>query len=146
MSERSEYIGSLIGKPYEANAKGPDKYDCWSAVAEVRRGLYGDVLPTFEVPEDPSLLWLAHQFQDSDERRNWKQVVSSWAPKDGSLVLMSRAKSAIHIGIWLAEEKGILHAVEVDGIVFQDVLTLKACGWGNLRYFERLTVDASTNA
>lgn len=136
MSERSKFVVGMIGKPYEANAKGPEKYDCWSAVAEVRRSLFGDVLPIFEVPEDPSLLWLAHQFKDSDERRNWVQVEKGSIIQDGSLVLMSRAKSAVHIGIWLKAERGILHAIETDGIVLQDALTLKACGWGNLRYFE----------
>lgn len=140
--QRMVHIRDLIGRPYKVNAKGPEEFDCWSLVQYVRRTVYGDVLPSFEVPEEPSLLWLAHQFKNSDERKNWRQVIQQGIVHkpgpDGSLVLMSRASQAVHIGIWLANEKGILHAVEKDGVVFQDLLTLKASGWGNLRYFERV--------
>lgn len=140
--DRTKIIHDLIGKPYRLNAKGPNEFDCWSCVCHVRREVFGDGLPDIEVPSDASLLWLAHEFKGNDERKNWRQVIQhgvTFKPgEDGSLVLMSRASQAVHIGIWLAIERGILHAVEGDGIIFQDHLTLKASGWGNLRYFERV--------
>lgn len=143
---RTALVASLIGRPYCINAKGPDAFHCWSLVAYVRRHVFQDGLPDFDVPEKPTLLWLAHMFRDSDERKNWRQVIQQgvvWNPgEDGNLVLMSRASQAVHIGIWLKSEGGILHAVEKDGVVFQDIPVLKANGWGNLRYFERVTSDA----
>lgn len=140
IDSRTKFLASLIGVPYKANAKGPDYYDCWSIVSYVRRHLFEDVLPSFEVPDDPSLLWLARMFQRSDERSRWIQVPQSngliLAP-DGSIVLMSRASQAVHCGIWLAPENRVLHSIETDGVVFQDILTLKGYCWGNLRFFER---------
>lgn len=139
---RNELLRSLVGKPYAENAKGPDAYDCWHLVRHVRAALFQDVLPDFDVPEKPSLLWLAHMFKNADERKNWRQVIQQgivWNPgADGNLVLMSKATSAVHIGIWLKAERGILHSVETDGVVFQDIPVIKANGWGHLRYFERV--------
>ena len=135
MTSRAQFLCDLVGKPYKPNAKGPNEYDCWSLVKSVRWALFEDTLPDFDVPSDPSLLWLARTFEHNEERKRWVQVDKL---KDGSLVLMSRASRAVHVGIWLSLERGVLHAIEGDGVVFQDLLVLKASGWGNLRYFERV--------
>lgn len=137
---RTQYLSQLIGTPYRANAKGGGEFDCWSVVCDVRHQLFGDVLPEFEVPDEPSLLWLAKAFEKAKERSHWQQVVQSnglVAAPDGSIVLMSRASQAVHCGIWLAPERRVLHAIPTDGVVFQDLMTLKTYGWSNLRYFRR---------
>lgn len=140
MLDRVEYLRSLIGRPYKANAKGPEEFDCWSLVCEVRKNLFGDVLPDFEVPDKPGLLWLAKMFEKAKEREHWKQVVSPsgvvQAP-DGAVVLMTKASHAIHCGVWLKPERSVIHAIEIDGVVFQDLMTLRGQSWTNLRFFER---------
>jgi hypothetical protein len=130
---RIKFIAGLIGTPYKENAKGPLEFDCWHAVRYVRMHLFQDVLPEYVVPEEPTLLWLAHMFKNDSERSRWQQTDTI---SDGCLVLMSKASQAVHIGIWL-KEGGVLHATKEMGIVFQDELVLKASGWGNLRFFER---------
>lgn len=137
---RDTYLSQLIGTPYKANAKGDGQFDCWSVVCDVRNHLFGDVLPQFEVPDPPSLLWLAKAFDKAKERDHWKQVEQHnglISAPDGAIVLMTRASHAVHCGIWLTPEKRVLHAIEKDGVVFQDLLTLKAYGWTNLRFFDR---------
>lgn len=135
---RKAFLKALIGKPYKLNAKGPEAFDCWHVVKCVRETLFDDVLPDIEVPKDPSLLWLGRVFRDDAERKRWEQTEEI---ADGNLVLMSRATQAVHIGIWLAEG-GVLHAVEVDGVVFQDIPVLRASGWGHLRFFKRANANS----
>lgn len=132
-SDRIKFICALIGIPYSANAKGPEAYDCWHLVREVRAKVFQDELPEYDVPEEPSLLWLAKMFERDGERAKWKEVPVA---SDGNLVLMSCASMSVHIGIFL-REGGILHTTKESGVVLQEIPVLKATGWGNLRYFER---------
>jgi len=142
VKERQEFVASLIGMPYKANTSGPETIDCWHLVRLVRERLFEDVLPMIEVPNEPSLLWLAKAFERNDERKLWQEIEQPASglvnAPDGSLVLMSKASQAVHVGIWLGPERCVLHATELDGVVFQDIPVLKACGWNNLRFFERV--------
>jgi cell wall-associated NlpC family hydrolase len=133
-SERTQYLCGLIGRPYQYNAKGPEAFDCWHLVRDVRGNLYRDVLPEYDIPDEPSLLWMAKAFRDEPERLKWQEISD---PKDGSLVLMSRATSAVHVGIFI-REGGVLHTTKEHGVLLQDITTLRASGWGNLRFFERV--------
>lgn len=137
---REEFLASLIGLPWMAGAKGPYHFDCWHLCQYVKRYLYNDPLPDMEVPPNPTWPWLIDQFKNHPEAIKWHEVPflhNIVTAHDGSIVLMARHKQPAHCGLWMAVERKILHADETLGVMFQDVLSLKADGWAKLRFFER---------
>src|SRR4051794_1373074 len=111
---REDYLNSLIGKPWKANAKGPDEFDCWHLCANVRLVLFSHHLPDVPVPQNPSWKWLVGAFEAHPERKNWQLVEPNAAgfvdAADGSIVLMARSDRPAHAGIWLMPENRVLHA------------------------------------
>lgn len=141
--ERAAYLTSLIGKPWQANAKGPDAYDCYHLAAKVQKDMWGRSLPAVEVPEEPSWAWIIKTLEEHPDRVNWalQEDVLGKVHADGAMVLMAASRLPAHIGVWFRNERSILHVDNPDGVVFQDVPTIKAIGWQRLRFYEPVILN-----
>jgi len=137
--DRSAYLTSLIGRRWEAQGQGPDSYSCWSLFREVEKRLWGRDVPSVAIPPSPSWRWMIDTISAHPERGHWAEVPTLGGivtAGDGAGVLMARADRAAHIGVWLGIERGVLHADQTVGVVFEGLSALRARGWGRLRFFE----------
>jgi hypothetical protein len=137
---REAFLNTLIGRPYKKNAKGPEAYDCWHVAVHVEDVMFGRIAPNIEVPENLSWPWLIQQFKTHPELDNWVEVLQPpnglITAADGAMVLMARNKQPAHCGVYFQRERSVLHADERDGVVFQDIPTLKMNSWAKLRFYE----------
>jgi hypothetical protein len=139
MNGRTTFLRALIGKRWEANARGPDAFDCWHLAQHVERHLFGRELPDVEVPYDLTWSWLLAIIESHPERASWAsfpQHSGLISANDGALVLMARAMRAAHFGVWLAPERGVIHCDRPCGVMFEDPATLRASGWRRLMFYE----------
>jgi cell wall-associated NlpC family hydrolase len=136
---RAQLLSPLIGRPWVANAPGPDAFDCWSLVVYLQRELFGRTLPDVSVPEDPSWTWIIEQFAAHGERSRWREVprhaTGLVIAPDGSIVLMAHVTRLAHAGVWLAPEHRVVHADQEQGVSVEDVATLAARGWRRIVVF-----------
>lgn len=137
--DRITFLNDLIGCPYEKNAKGPDKFDCWHLAVYVQLTMFNKVAPVIEIPEEAGWLWMIQQFSMHPELVNWQEIEQPLnglitAP-DGAIVLMARNKHPAHCGVYFEKERSVLHADETDGVVFQDIPTLTMNSWAKLRFY-----------
>lgn len=138
--ERQKFIADLIGKPWQANAKGPDAFDCWHLAVYVQRHLFNRAAPDIVVPEHPTWSWMISQFKSHPELNNWVELLQPANGliyvKDGAIVLMARNTHPAHCGVYLQGEGGVLHCDDGGGVMFQDIMTLKCNSWAKLRFYE----------
>ncbi len=137
--DRADYLRSLIGKPWHPQGEGPDVYSCWGLFCEVEMALWGRCLPHVDVPFGATLRWMVETIGSHDQRNDWVEFEMTQGvitAADGAGVLMARGSRPAHIGVWLAEEGGILHADEKQGVSFDTPAALKADRWGRLSFFE----------
>jgi hypothetical protein len=138
--DRSATIEALIGRGYEKNAKGPDKFDCWHLAVYVQDLIFGRRAPSIDVPANANWSWMIEQFTTHPELGNWVEVLQPAnglvVASDGAMVLMARSKHPAHCGVYFAKERKILHADDKVGVVFQDIPTLKGELWNRLRFYE----------
>lgn len=142
--DRLAFIQSMIGKPWKANAKGPDEFDCWHMTKYVQEVLFNRTVPLVVVPDEPTWPWMIEQFTQHKELQNWVEhsysgFCSYVAAADGAIVLMARYRQPAHCGVWLKPERGVLHCEEQDGVTFMDLVTLRSIGWAKLRFYEPRT-------
>jgi hypothetical protein len=137
---RGPTLAAFLGKPWVANAKGPDAYDCWHLAVAVSRAVFGRDLPEMAVPLAPSWAWMIQTIATHPERAHWCEVphdaMGLVRARDGAVVLMARRDRPAHIGVWLAPERRIIHADPIFGSVCEAPLDLRVKGWTRLRYFE----------
>lgn len=134
MSDRTAYLTALIGRPWSP------AQSCWHLVREVQRDLFSRDLPEVEVPADPSWQWIVDAFVGHpEEYSRWRLIPETSGiitAADGALVLMSRARRAAHIGVWLRSPAGVIHADPVAGVVLDSPVALRARGWARLHFYE----------
>lgn len=135
----AHWADRYIGLPWAHDGEGPEAFNCWTFVRHVSAERFGVALPIVPYPDNdrelPGLL-ACHP-----ERGRWDEVA---APANGDLVLMRQSRWPVHIGIWLAEARGVLHCARRAGVVFQQVHGLRLNGW-SIDGFYRLSegvVDA----
>jgi len=137
---RAEVLDQVLGKPWLANAKGPEAFDCWHLVAFIQREIFGRDIPAVAVPAQPSWSWMIQAIDSHPERKNWRHVPADTMglvrAGDGAIVLMARYDRPAHIGAWLAKERRIIHADAIFGVVCEPPVDLKTKGWAKLRYYE----------
>jgi hypothetical protein len=140
LSERSNLINGLLGRPWKANARGPDAFDCWHLAVWIETNLFRRDLPDVSVPQDPSWAWMIRAISTHPERGNWRSVpfdaMGLVTAGDGALVLMARSDRPAHIGVWLKGERRVIHADPNFGVVCDKLLDLRTKGWAKLRFFE----------
>jgi hypothetical protein len=137
---RTKFIESLVGRPYEKNARGPDAFDCWHFAVFVQYHVFGRNAPKVEVPPNATWKWMIDQFATHQELENWVECLQPVngliTASDGAMVLMSRNKQPAHCGVWLGLEKAIIHCDDPGGVMFQTASDLRANGWTKLRFYE----------
>lgn len=112
VSDRAEFLGRLVGRPYAPGASGPEAFDCYGLAAHVLTHVFGVDLPSRAIGP-------------MAEFRAWAMIP---APVDGAIVLMNNGRGR-HIGVWLAAEGGCLHALEGVGVVLDDLAGLALRGF-----------------
>jgi cell wall-associated NlpC family hydrolase len=142
-ADRSTFLSGLIGAPWAAGGHGPNFYDCWHLVVYVQSVLFGRELPAVDVPAAPSWAWMISTIRDHGERARWRElapgVLGLIDADDGALVLMARCDRPAHIGVWLAIERGVIHADARIGVTLQSLAIVKAAGWAKLRFYQPAT-------
>lgn len=137
---RAEILTAYLGKPWVANARGPDAYDCWHLAVAVSQAVFGRVLPDVAMPADPSWAWMIRAIDRHPERARWEHVphdpMGIVKAGDGAVVLMARRDRPAHIGVWLAPERVIIHADPYYGVVCDTPIDLVTKGWTKLRYYQ----------
>lgn len=137
-TKRDTFLDGLIGTPWILNAKGPDAFDCYHMVIYVQRYLYGRNIPEIIAPANASYKWLATTFahyQQTPEFQSW-MVVDRKDAREGAIVLMGSTLRPSHIGVWFPKQLSILHCDKPDGVMFQDLNTLKMQGWHRLTFYD----------
>jgi hypothetical protein len=139
---RYKILNDLLGKPWVANAKGPDAYDCYHLAQHVQRVIWNRTLPELEVPNSPDWKYIIRTIEESPVKKDWKEVpLVAGMPikaRDGALVVMAASVRGTHVGVWFEKERCILHVDKPDGVYFHDLMTLKMMGWQKLRFYEPL--------
>lgn len=142
MSDRNRFLADLIGKPWQADGKGPDAFDCWHLARHIEAVVFSRELPEIDVPAEPTWAWMIETIRDHAERSNWHEVpcdgMGLVRAGDGAVVLMARRDRPAHIGVWLRPEASIIHADAHTGVTFEPLQLLRAKGWRKLRFFEPL--------
>lgn len=135
MMERTNFLCSLIGKPWVANDDEPEGYSCYRLWKTVQWELFEFHVPDVALPKEYNKF--AAEKLILRELHNWteiiphpvvKQIVS---PPDGATVLMSGNERLHHIGTWLKPESLILHVDRPDGVVAYP-LSMMRQHWGKL--------------
>ncbi len=140
MVDRVEFLTGLIGTPWKANSEGPDAFDCWHLCKHVHKHLFNRELPSVVMPENPSWRWMIKAIEMHPERQRWEEV--PWKPHqlvsvgDGALVLMARSDNPAHIGVWLEQERRVMHCDGYMGVCMETFAMLHMGGWVKLRLFE----------
>jgi cell wall-associated NlpC family hydrolase len=99
-------LNDLIGRPYRFGARGPDAFDCWGAVLEVRRRLGLPTPPDFAT----RILTPEHARELFHEARP-----SGWVETSASHGAIAYAPAKSHAGVQFAGR--IVHAVRGPGVV-----------------------------
>jgi hypothetical protein len=139
--EQAKYVNSLIGKPWSLNGYGPESFGCWGLSVDVQQNLFKRLLPKIEVTEatDTSVnaryrmyAMIMREIACNGHRREWVEIER---PLHGCIVLMARMNHPAHIGTYLKIDGGnVLHADENHGVVFEDLATLKAAQWHDIKF------------
>ena len=115
-----------VGKPWRENADGPDAFDCWGLVRHVYRQQLKVELPPYPGLFELGAKHLRASIRDGLRSGKWVELV---APKDLCAVLMSASRVYDHVGVYLAQDGGlILHSVHGRGVVAQPRHALLAIG------------------
>lgn len=131
-AERAAVLAELLGRHYRLGAQGPEAYDCYGAARALQRGVFGREMPKFAIPGTAGRWAIAAAIAAHPERENWIEID---APEDGALVTMARHQQGYHMGVWLADDDGlVIHAVESAGVVASRLIELEAEGWRKFRF------------
>jgi hypothetical protein len=141
---RNELLLSVIGKPWQANARGPDAWDCFHLARHIERELAGRDIIDVEVPRDPSWAWMIDAIERHPDRKNWREIPVRAGglvkAADLSIVLMARTRCPAHVGVWLQPEGMVIHAEQqhetTGGVVCDTLADLHMKSWRRLRFFE----------
>lgn len=126
-------VESLLGKPWETGAKGPDKYDCWGLLQHIQKELAGrEIIDAFDPPV--KLISLTRYVRDHPARRQWKEVP---APVHLGAVLLAHVTHPFHVGTWLELDGGlILHSQFATGVTVDTIPALKVAGWRRFMFYD----------
>lgn len=132
MIDRVGFINSLIGRPYRLGAAGPEAFDCYGLARHVQQEVFDTDLPPFEAPADFGRTAIAAFLAAHPERKRWVKVDR---PVDGALVSMAKQEVGYHVGVYLADDGGIIiHALDELGVIVDRPFALETLGWRRLQY------------
>jgi cell wall-associated NlpC family hydrolase len=137
MSSTLSWAAAYIGKPWRADAEGPDAYDCKGLVREVQRRHFGREVPALQVADTRTAEGRA-AFMEAVRRSAWKLQPPGTRPAEGDILVAQGADGA-HVGSFLVNGRrlGVLHAqghtdakgIERGAVRWDELRDLLACGY-----------------
>lgn len=135
-TEWAVLINRLLGTPFRWNARGPDAYDCWGLVMEVRRAA-GLVVPdewgawSTNTPDSNSEACGLMEAQIGRVPATWKRDSS---PLEGAIVAMSTHQKIHHVGV--ATPFGVLDTTRQLGVTLNTVPRLRDLGYKRVEFYQ----------
>lgn len=130
---QSHFAAGLIGRPYRAQACGPDAFDCWGLASFVWRTQIGLVVPDVRLDA-------ANAFRDVMNNRAVTAAgvaaVPVSRPREFDAVYMTSRDLPHHVGVWVTPDPlgGVLHAIQDAGVVYQRPASLAAHGLSIVKF------------
>lgn len=120
-------LQQFIGRPWRADASGPEAYDCKGLVLAAQHALWGRDVPPLRGT------WLA--WRDACRGAGWRPVDTAPAAGD---VLLVHAIDGPHVGVFvqlahrlrlLHARSRIVHGVQLGRVELHDLRDLLGCGY-----------------
>lgn len=139
MTDRTAFLESLIGRPYQIGGTGPEAFDCYGLARHIQAELYAVTMP--EVPfVAATTRSQAEAMLGHPERKNWREIPEHEAG-DGDLVLMGNViRRDFHLGTFVVPETAgmVLHVDRLAGVIADDLPSLRSIGFNYVRCFQRI--------
>ncbi|MDF2809497.1 MAG: hypothetical protein K0S56_528 [Microvirga sp.] len=138
MTDKNAFLESLIGRPYEIGARGPEAFDCYGLAAHIQRHLAQIDMPAIAFAE-PTTRAAAEAMLSHPERDAWEEIEEADA-REFDLVLMGNVrKHDFHLGTYIVPvtTAAVIHTDKAAGVVVDDIPALRAIGFNFLRFFRR---------
>lgn len=115
----TDYVNSVVGKPWVNRAEGPDEFDCWGLVIDSFRKLDGIELPQISGYVDPECKTsvAANEAIISGNYETCK-------PHDGAIMTAYYGGKLVHVGRCLCG--GVVHASEGLGVKFNSYRAIES--------------------
>lgn len=131
------WVEQYLHKPWRGGATGPDAFDCWGLCVHVETWQYRRQCPVHDIinPRDTALVAQAiHRAMCS---LKWVQTLK---PVDGCIVAMSQATQIHHVGVYIADDGGmVLHCQERSGVQCQPLRQLPTFKWNRIEFYQHRT-------
>jgi cell wall-associated NlpC family hydrolase len=106
-------FSDLIGKPFAYGGRGPDFFDCYGLLMEMKRR-EGVVIPDYKSPEELQKIALVIE----SEKRLWTAIPR---PRPGCAVAIRVGRFVAHVG-YMIDSLHMLHTWEKSGGVMYEPL------------------------
>lgn len=122
--------GGLLGAPFGWGARGPQYFDCWGLVVEIRKRLQEPVPDDWEnIDNDYSLVLKVFLYES---KKSFWVKVPEFEP--GNIIALSRNKFIHHVGIMTPW--GIMHTIKNCGAIIQSARALKREGYSLIQAYK----------
>lgn len=134
LNTQEHWAAEYIGKPWKANSRGPNSFDCYGLVwyDYLQHGIR---LPLFAGvdPKDDRLVSVC-----VEECRNKSEWIQLELPIERCVVLMSRdGERFTHMGLYTAEKGGsVVHAYDNSAVHCSPIRGLGLLGIQKVEYYE----------
>jgi hypothetical protein len=125
------WASTLLNKPWVANTRGPDAFDCWGLVHYVYAKQLGIELPSY-LYIDACSDHAKSVIDAATRSESWKEVK---VPFELAVVAMSVGKRFCHVGLWTEEADGlVIHCSEISGVRASSLHEIKS-SYTHVKYF-----------
>lgn len=133
MIESFEWVEGLIGKPWVAGGRGPDKFDCWGLVTWVYNHVLNIELPQVPFIDPKDVSQVARQIAKASICGQWERLAK---PEALCVIPMSTARAFHHVGLFLPIDGGtVLHAFDKANVIAQTFPSLRAKGINRFEFY-----------
>lgn len=131
------WISQYLMAPFEHDAYGPERFDCYGLLWHVAREHGGIELPRFDDFEG-QLKRINAAIAGQTLSDDWVEVE---IPQDFDAVVMKRAGEAYHVGCWLGVDGGkVLHATP-QGVHCNDMNALRRMFFQHFSFYRHVNAD-----
>lgn len=115
----TDYINSVVGKPWVNRAEGPDSFDCWGIVIDSYRKVDG-----IELPQIDGYIDTECKTDEAAQQAKDANIYERCEAQDGAIMVAYFNDKMVHVGRCLCG--GVLHATEGIGVRFDKYRVIKA--------------------
>jgi len=128
------WTNEILSKPWKANTRGPETFDCWGLVHYVYLTQKGIDLPSYlEVNANNRKETTSFIERLNSNSSCWKQIS---IPENFCVCAMSMSDLFSHVGLWLNVDGGIvIHCTKETGVIAEPIRSLKTKGWRKICFF-----------